>query len=152
MEGQQTFEGAAQAPGKSKPESVTPPSPRGERKPLPPLVSQPQSLNAPSSAELPEPFAGRWRPNCGLLRQGGLPNQLTTDPDQDYNDQMNRRHCFLASKEGEARSGPDIRCWQAADPSSAPPWGRRETEQGRHELKGGEWTFSWATHSGLFSL
>jgi hypothetical protein len=123
MEGQQTFEGAAQAPGKSKPESVTPPSPRGERKPLPPLVSQPQSLNAPSSAELPEPFAGRCRPNCGLLRQGGLPNQVTTDPDQDYNDQMNRRHCFFvnASKEGEARSGPDIRCWQAADPSSAPP-------------------------------
>jgi phage recombination protein Bet len=54
MEGQPTFEGAAHAPEKPKPESVTPPSAGGERK-LPPLVSQAQSLTASSSAELPEP-------------------------------------------------------------------------------------------------
>jgi hypothetical protein len=58
MEGQQTIDGAAHAPEKPKPESVTPPS-AGGRKPLPPLVSQPQSLTAASSAELPEPFAAR---------------------------------------------------------------------------------------------
>jgi phage recombination protein Bet len=41
MEGQRTFEDAAPAAGKSKPESVMPPS-AGERRPLPPLVSQSQ--------------------------------------------------------------------------------------------------------------
>jgi hypothetical protein len=59
MEGQHTLDGAAPAPEKPKPESVMPPSAGGERKPLPPLVSQPQSLTASSSAELPEPFAAR---------------------------------------------------------------------------------------------
>jgi hypothetical protein len=59
MEGQHTLDGAAPAPEKPKPESVTPPSAGGERKPLPPLVSQPQSLTAASSAEFPEPFAAR---------------------------------------------------------------------------------------------
>ena len=59
MEGQHTIDGAADAPEKPKPESVTPPRAGGERKPLPPLVSQPQSLTASSSAELPEPFAAR---------------------------------------------------------------------------------------------
>ena len=59
MEGQHTIDGAAHAPEKPKPESVTPPSAGGERKPLPPLVSQPQSLTASSPAELPEPFAAR---------------------------------------------------------------------------------------------
>jgi hypothetical protein len=49
---QPTFEGTAHAPDKPKPESVTPPSAGGERKPLPPFVAQPQSLTAPSSAEL----------------------------------------------------------------------------------------------------
>ena len=44
MEGQHTLEGAAHAPETRQPESVTPPSAGGERKPLPPLVSQPQSL------------------------------------------------------------------------------------------------------------
>jgi hypothetical protein len=39
MEGQQTLEGAASAPGKPKPESVTPPSAERERKPVPPPVS-----------------------------------------------------------------------------------------------------------------
>jgi hypothetical protein len=58
MEGQHTIDGAAHAPEKPKPERVTP-NAGGERKPLPPLVSQPQSLTAPSSAELPEPFAAR---------------------------------------------------------------------------------------------
>jgi RecT family len=48
MEGQHTIDDAAHAPEKPKPESVTPPSPGGERKPLPPLVSQPQSLTASS--------------------------------------------------------------------------------------------------------
>ncbi|MGB8900287.1 MAG: hypothetical protein WCC90_14090, partial [Methylocella sp.] len=57
MEGQHTIDGAAPAPEKPKPESVTPPSAGGERKPLPPLVSHPQPLTASSSAELPEPFA-----------------------------------------------------------------------------------------------
>jgi RecT family len=41
-EGQYIVDGAAHAPGKPKPESVTPPSATAERKPLPPLVSQPQ--------------------------------------------------------------------------------------------------------------
>jgi RecT family len=59
MEGQHTLDGAAPAPEKPKPESVTPPSAGGERKPLPPLVAQPQSLTAASSAEFPEPFATR---------------------------------------------------------------------------------------------
>ncbi|MFZ0494116.1 MAG: phage recombination protein Bet [Methylocella sp.] len=59
MEGQHTLDGAAHAPEKPKPESITPPSAGGERKPLPPLVSQPQSLTASSSAELPEPCAAR---------------------------------------------------------------------------------------------
>ena len=59
MEGQHTLDGAAHAPEKPKPESVTPPRAGGERKPLPPLVSQPPSLAASSSAELPEPFAAR---------------------------------------------------------------------------------------------
>jgi hypothetical protein len=59
MEGQPTIEGAAPAPDKPRPERVTPPSAGGERKPLPPLVSQPKSLTASSSAELPEPFAAR---------------------------------------------------------------------------------------------
>jgi phage recombination protein Bet len=57
MEGQRAFEGAAHAPETRKPESVTPPSAGSERKPLPPLVSPPQSVTAPSSAELPEPVA-----------------------------------------------------------------------------------------------
>ena len=59
MEGQHTLDGAAHAPEKPKPESVTPPRAGGERKPLPPLVSQPPSLTASPSAELPEPFAAR---------------------------------------------------------------------------------------------
>ncbi len=59
MEGQHTIDGAAHAPEKPKPERVTPPSAGGERKPLPPLVSQPQSLTASSLAELPEPYAAR---------------------------------------------------------------------------------------------
>ena len=59
MEGQHTIDGAAHAPEKPKPESVTPPSAAGDRKPLPPLVAQPPSLTASSSAELPEPFAAR---------------------------------------------------------------------------------------------
>ena len=59
MEGQHTIDGAAHAPEKPKPEHVTPPSAGGERKPLPPLVSQPQPLTASSSAELPEPLAAR---------------------------------------------------------------------------------------------
>jgi hypothetical protein len=59
MEGQHSIEGAAHAPEKPKPESVTPPSAGGERRPLPPLVSQPQSLTESSSAELPEPVAAR---------------------------------------------------------------------------------------------
>lgn len=59
MEGQHAIDGAAHAPEKPKPESVTPPRAGGERKPLPPLVSQPQALTASSSAELPEPFAAR---------------------------------------------------------------------------------------------
>ena len=60
MEGLPTLEGAAHAPEKLKAESVTPPSAGGERKPLPPLVSQPQSsLTATPSAEPPEPFAAR---------------------------------------------------------------------------------------------
>jgi hypothetical protein len=58
MEGQHAIDGAAHAPEKPKPESVTPPSAGGERKPLPPLV-QPQSITASSSAELPKPFAAR---------------------------------------------------------------------------------------------
>jgi phage recombination protein Bet len=37
MEGQPTIDGAAHAPEKPKPESVTPPRAGGERKPLPPL-------------------------------------------------------------------------------------------------------------------
>ena len=59
MEGQHTLDDAAHAPEKPKPERVMPPPAGGERKPLPPLVSQPQSLTAASSAELPEPFAAR---------------------------------------------------------------------------------------------
>jgi hypothetical protein len=59
MEGQPTLDGAADAPEKPKPESVTPPRAGGERKPLPPLVSQLQSLTAASSAELPGPLAAR---------------------------------------------------------------------------------------------
>jgi len=59
MEGQHTLDGAAHAAEKPKPESVTPPSGGGERKPLPPLVPQPQSLTAPTSAKVPEPFAAR---------------------------------------------------------------------------------------------
>ncbi len=59
MEGQHAIDGAAHAPEKPKPESVTPSRAGGERKPLPPLVSQPQALTASSSAELPEPFAAR---------------------------------------------------------------------------------------------
>ena len=62
-----------------------------------------------------------------------------------------RHRGFNTIKEGEVRSGPDMRCWQAADPSSDPPCGRQEAKHGRHELKGGEW-ISWTTHSGLFSL
>ena len=97
---------------------------------------------------------GRWRPNWGLLRKGGLPNQVTTDPDQDYNDEMNRRHCFFVNtiKEREVRPGPDNRCWQATDPSSYSPCVPRVTGHGRHKLKGREWTFSWTTRSGLFLL
>jgi hypothetical protein len=60
MEGQHAIDGAAYALEKPKPESVTPPSAGGERKPLPPLVSQPQSLTV-SSAELPEPSAATPR-------------------------------------------------------------------------------------------
>ena len=52
MEGQHTLDGAAQTPEKPKPEGVTPPTAGRERKPLPPLVSQPPPT-APSSAELP---------------------------------------------------------------------------------------------------
>ena len=59
MEGRDTLDAAAHISEKPKPESVTPPSAGGERKPLPPLVSQPQSLTAPPSAELPDPFAAR---------------------------------------------------------------------------------------------
>ena len=67
MEGQPTLDGAAHAPEKSKPESVTPPSAGGERKPLPPLVSQPQSLTASSSGELPEPIAARQEGDPDIL-------------------------------------------------------------------------------------
>jgi len=59
MEGQHTLDGEAYAPEKPKLESVTPPRAGGERKPLPPLVWQAQSLTAPLSAELPEPVAAR---------------------------------------------------------------------------------------------
>jgi hypothetical protein len=59
MEGQHTLDGVAPAPEKPKPESITPPNAGGECKPLPPLVAQPPSLTAASSAELPEPFAAR---------------------------------------------------------------------------------------------
>ena len=56
MEGQHTIDGTVSE--KPKPESVTPPVGR-ERKPLPPLVSQPQSLTPPKAANLPEAFAAR---------------------------------------------------------------------------------------------
>ena len=56
MEGQRAIDGAAQVPGKPQPESITPPSAIGERKPLPPLVPQPQLLTAPALAEFPEPL------------------------------------------------------------------------------------------------
>ena len=59
MDGQRTLDGAAHVSEKPKPESVTPPSAGGERKPLPPLVSQPQSLAAPTSAKLSELFGPR---------------------------------------------------------------------------------------------
>ena len=59
MEGQHTLDGAAHVSEKPKPESVTPPIAGGERKPLPPLVPQPQSLTAPTSAKLPKPFAAQ---------------------------------------------------------------------------------------------
>ena len=59
MEGQRTLDGAAHVSEKPKPESVTPLSGGGERKPLPPLVPQPQSLTAPTSANLPEAFAAQ---------------------------------------------------------------------------------------------
>ena len=59
MEGQHTLDGAAHVSEKPKPESITPPSAGGERKPLPPLVSQSLSLTAPSSGKLSEPFAPR---------------------------------------------------------------------------------------------
>ena len=59
MEGQHTLDAAAHLSEKPKPESVTPPSAGGERKPLPPLVSQPQSLTPPKAANLPEAFAAR---------------------------------------------------------------------------------------------
>ena len=59
MEGQHTLDGAAHVSEKPKPENVTPPSGGGERKPLPPLVSQPRSLTAPTSAKLSEAFAPR---------------------------------------------------------------------------------------------
>ena len=53
MEGRDTLDAAAHISEKPKPESVMPPSARGKRKPLPPLVSQAESLTAPPSAELP---------------------------------------------------------------------------------------------------
>jgi phage recombination protein Bet len=49
MAGQRIIDGAAQLPEKPKP---TPPSAGGERKPLPPLVSQPKATTAPAPAEL----------------------------------------------------------------------------------------------------
>ena len=57
MAGQRIIDGASLAPERPKPESVRPPSPGGERKPLPPLVSQPRSPTAPAPVELSEPFA-----------------------------------------------------------------------------------------------
>jgi phage recombination protein Bet len=76
MEGQHTIHGAAHAPEMPKPESVTRPRAGGERKPLPPLVSQPQFLTASSSAELPEPFAARQE------RDPEIPHALAHAPDQ----------------------------------------------------------------------
>jgi phage recombination protein Bet len=58
MAGQRITDGAPVTPEKPKPESVTPPSAGGERKPLPPLVSQPQSPTAAVPAdELSKQFA-----------------------------------------------------------------------------------------------
>ena len=57
MAGQRIIDGAAQLPEKPKPESVTPPRADGERKPLPPLVSKPQSPTPPAPAALSEQVA-----------------------------------------------------------------------------------------------
>ena len=59
MAGQRIIDGAPLAPEKQKPESVTPPRVGGERKPLPPLVSQPKSPTEPAPAELSEQLAAQ---------------------------------------------------------------------------------------------
>jgi phage recombination protein Bet len=56
MAGQRIIDGTAQLAEKPKPESVTPPSSGGERKPLPPVVSRPHSPAAPAPAETSEEF------------------------------------------------------------------------------------------------
>ena len=66
MEGQRAIDGAAQVPGKPQPESIIPPSAVGERKPLPPLVPQPQCLTAPALAELPEPLAANQESDAAI--------------------------------------------------------------------------------------
>ena len=96
MEGQHIIDDAAHAPEKPKPETVTPPSAGGERKPLPPLVSQPQSPTAPAPVELSEPFAARQarRPrNPPCLRAHTLNEEL-------YSLQKGRgQHLDLSPKE-----------------------------------------------------
>ena len=56
----------ARAPERPKPESVTPPSAGGERKPLPPLVSQPQSPTAPAPDETSEPLEDQPQDDPGI--------------------------------------------------------------------------------------
>ena len=76
MEGQRATDGAAQAPEKPQPESITPPSATAERKPLPPLVPQPQRLTAPASHELPEPLAASQESDAEIpMRSITLPNE-----------------------------------------------------------------------------
>jgi len=76
MEGQRATDGAAQAPEKPQPESITPPSATAERKPLPPLVRQPQSRTAPASHALPEPLAASQESDAEIpMRSITLPNE-----------------------------------------------------------------------------
>ena len=76
MEGQRATDGAAQAPEKPQPESITPPSATAERKPLPPLVPQPQCLTAPALHELPEPLAASQESDAEIpMRSITLPNE-----------------------------------------------------------------------------
>ena len=76
MEGQRATDGAAQAPEKPQPESITPPSATAERKPLPPLVPQPQCLTAPASHELSEPLAAGQESDAEIpMRSITLPNE-----------------------------------------------------------------------------